>query len=354
MAITQQPDSEKVVSYLALGQIYLSRKATEKAKEEFFQALKISQTLNNTYFQYLSYYKIGCFYSSLNVPPSIPIKYFYNSKKMFNGNIGDKTYYLLLRFIGFIEIDSDNKDLAIKTYSELAKIISLRGEDNPEHSSIYNNLGVIYTETKDFAKAELYLKKSLALIVNDSIAYARGLMNYGPLFLEKKEYIKALQYYNYAYRIQIKYNGDEGGTECLVYIGMTNERTDNYTVAIKKLELANLHSKEYKQPGLRRRLLPHLANCYSKTNEYKKASYVALKEFNEVDQQMKADYEREAIIKHNIEFSFEKQLLEDSIKHSQSLLQIQFENEKKLSIKDEKQKRNIILYFFVPTRGFFY
>ncbi|MDX2174815.1 MAG: tetratricopeptide repeat protein [Bacteroidota bacterium] len=338
-------DSEKIVNYLAIGQIYSCRGDHGKASENFFNAFKIAKSTHHVYYQYLCYFKIGCFYQSIKAPPSVIIKYLYTAKKLFNGNKLDKTYYILLRLIGYIETETNNNDLAIKTYAELIDIIALKGENHPDNQSVYNNLGTIYTTIGNYDKAEKYLNKSLELIVNDSDAVARSFTNFGTLFTEKKEYETALNYYNQAYNVRKRNNHDINNVENVIYIGIVLKKMHKYAEAINKFESALKQAKKNNHLGFMSRLLPHMADCYYKVNSFQKA-YECQKQFEEVTKASNENYEQETILKHNIEYSFEKQLFEDSIRNDQNILKLQFENEKKLSIKDEKQKRNILIYIF--------
>ena len=337
---------EKVIAHLALAQILTSRKQHEKALSNYFTALSLAGRLNDRLMLYHCHFKIGSYYYLTESSTLTTIKHFYTAKKLYEGDKHDLGYFTLLRRIGFIEIVSENFDLAEKTYLELISLLPYLSK-KPDVSFIYNNLADIYISARKFEKGKSNLDTTLKLTLQsgDSTAIARCYVNYGSLYREKKEFIQALEYYQLAYRIQANNKLISNGMECLVYQGMTNKHLHRYAMAASQLQTANDYCEKTKHDALNIILLPHLAECYAALKQHALA-YKMQKRFYELDKVVDAISEKGTIKKYNDEFAFEKKLIEDSLRYSKKNLELAFENKKQLALQEQQYKQWILIISF--------
>lgn len=336
---------EKTIALLALGQIEMHRKNEAGARRYFYDALEMAREQSDRQLICLSYFKLGAFYYVFGAPPSVAVKHLYTAKKMYKPGTYIEAYMSILRLIGFLEIDIGNNQQAEETYAELMSLINVN-DVSPEYNSIYNNIGILFTETGKFEKAADYLNLSykIRLKLGDSILIAQSLVNLGTLERDRGRQDTALNYYKRAYGIQARNNAKPNALETRMYIGILYEYSQKYSEAIKIFEEIQL-LKNSRNNGLSQRLLPHLANSYSATQNYKLA-YECLKQLEEVNKALASESERASMIRYKIESELGKKMFEDSILYSQKNLMLKYENEKKLSMIDESKKRDTIIYVF--------
>ena len=74
---------------------------------------------------------------------------------------------------------------------------------SPEYNSIYNNIGILFTETGKFEKAADYLNLSykIRLKLGDSILIAQSLVNLGTLERDRGRQDTALNYYKKGFTV---------------------------------------------------------------------------------------------------------------------------------------------------------
>jgi len=337
---------DKVIAHLAMAQVLSSRQLYSRALANYFAALSLAGRLNNRQVLFLCYFKLATYYYITKASYSTTIKYLYTARKLYQGNKQDLAYFNLLRRIAFIEIETENDHLAEKTYFELISLLPFI-DKKTDVSFIYNNLATIYISTHQFEAAQNNLDKTLHLTLKsgDSTAIARCYVNYGNLYREKKEFTKALPYYEKALRIQTNNNLESNSMECTVYMGMCNKSMGRTALAIQQLKTAFDYCEKSKNDALNEMLLPHLAGCYAEVNQHTLA-YKAQKRLYDLQQLIGSKGEKEAIRKYNSEYAFEKKLIEDSLRYSKKALEAEFESEKKMTLNNEKNKRNILIVSF--------
>jgi tetratricopeptide (TPR) repeat protein len=87
------------------------------------------------------------------------------------------------------------------------------GEEHADYARSLNNLGILYSDLGDYAKAEEYYLKSLAIrkkvLGEEHADYARSLNNLGVLYKDLGDYAKAEEYYLQSLAIYKKILGEE-------------------------------------------------------------------------------------------------------------------------------------------------
>lgn len=341
---------EKILLELQLGQIALSRLQQARARTYFYQALNAASQRNDRELLFLSYFKVGAFYQTYKAPPAIVVKYLYTAKKLHVAGLHEEAYTRLLRLLGYLELEATRDiRLAEKTYDELLQIIS-RNPESTQYAGIYNNLGILQIEKKQYAMAEKYLVRSLNLRLQkgDSMAISQSYENLGTLNRETGQLDRALDYYEKALGIQKRRNAERAWQETDINIGITWQKKNNYDKALDILEKALVRARKDSFTEFQIRVLPALAQCYAATNHYDKA-YSALDQLKELEGALKTENTQDNILRYNIESSLGKKLFEDSLRYTNHLLKMQFENEKKLSIQTERSKRYILSFIFIAS-----
>lgn len=216
----------KNISYATL----LSEQATRclknknylKALEYEQKALEVYEKRNDFDAEIKSVTKIGRIYRSLNrVNEAIDL--LFKKLKTVEGNAVHE--FMLFERIGVIfkEIKNEQKGLLyLQQAEEKSKLIKeFPKKLNQVLLSLYKNIGVLYRNKKEFDKAVYYFDKGYALAEStDNDGYKGVILNsLGILFKEKKEYLKAIKAFEASIKFKQENDNPEGVSNSLVNIG---------------------------------------------------------------------------------------------------------------------------------------
>jgi len=342
--IQLKDEKNKILSHLALAQIYTSRKQFENAGKFYISALTSARHLGDRGLLFWCYYKTGWFYQLQRVSESKTVRYFYLAKQNYEGPDSTKVYQTLLRRIAYIELITENYALAEASYKAILRLPGF-GQSTEEEIVVYNNLGNTQIALKKFEIAKRYLDTTLNLSLksNDSVAIARCYVNFGNMYFEQKKYQEALQCYLYSNAIRTRLNILPAIKECDVNLGKVYHSIGQFSKARQYLESAMHYADTVKEGyALNLMLLPVLSECYAKIGEPTLA-YQSLKKLEDLKAQTQRDLEKEKTRQLNADYTFEKKLVEDSLKFSKQALEAKFEAQNQLALKDQQHKQNIIL-----------
>jgi CHAT domain-containing protein len=128
---------------------------------------------------------------------------------------GDTSYWYALsaRYIGNPFYSQENVDSCLFYWEKSAKLFSEYHPDHADYATSLNNLGVLYSDLGDYAKAEEYHLQSLAIrkkvLGEEHADYANSLYNLGNLYRDLGDYAKAEEYYLKSLAIKKKVLGEE-------------------------------------------------------------------------------------------------------------------------------------------------
>jgi len=228
----------KNISYATL----LSEQATKfsktknylKALEYEQKALEVYEKLNNFDAEIVSVTKVGRIYKSLNrVDEAFDL--LFKKLKTVEGNAEHE--FMLLERIGVIfkEIKNEQKGLLyLQQAEEKSKLIKeFPKKLNQVLLSLYKNIGVLYRNKKEFDKAVYYFDKGYALAESiENVKYKGIILNsLGILFKQKGEYLKAIKAFEASVKFKQEDDNNAGISNSLTNIGLLYFEINNFKKA---------------------------------------------------------------------------------------------------------------------------
>ena len=203
IALAQKLKNQKTIGdVLSLkGKVLKNNGDFPHAIEVHLQALKIKESIKDTFGQSISYNDIGIVYKSMKNYTEA-MKYYRQSNTLSNQVNFGKGIANTLNNIGTCFFELKNTDSAIYYYNKgLEK--SLEINDPGSLSTSYNNLGNTYGYNDKPNKALGYYLKCLEIdkSENDSYGMVLSLLNIGEANKEMKQYNNALDYFKQAEKI---------------------------------------------------------------------------------------------------------------------------------------------------------
>lgn len=135
---------------------------------------------------------------------------------------------------------------------------------------ISENIGEIYFEKKDDAKALSYYERSIRALgntANSSFAY-NGI---GKIYLRKADYTRALNYHNKALEIAEKLSNKLHMVRSLYGIANVYTSQKDYTAALTYYNRASIIAEEIKSSPNLKDLYQEMSAAYAKTSDFKNA-----------------------------------------------------------------------------------
>ncbi len=145
--------------------------------------------------------------------------------------------------LGLIEYRLNNYPKALANFQEAAQIFSETA--HPNEVMMYVNMASIYAGSKNYEKAEEYLKKVLVVVKESGNQRMEGyaLLNLGTMYTENKDYIKGRQYLKIALKISQEINDLSNIAKSYGNLGSNYSLTNQYDTAnyflLKALEINN-------------------------------------------------------------------------------------------------------------------
>ncbi|MGQ1946827.1 tetratricopeptide repeat protein [Geofilum sp. OHC36d9] len=159
----------------------------------------------------------------------------------------------------------------------------------------YEGMGIIYTEMKDWANAEVYFNKSIeyAKELNNNESLSVAFTNYANFCRLKGDYETAISYYHKAYEYKLKGNANSLSlVRCVNSLGKAYMYNGNFVMAKKYLNIALELSDSLKSLQWESIINKSFFELYKKDRNYPAAikyvtNYLTLK--NEVDKRKASD-----------------------------------------------------------------
>ncbi len=198
-----------------IGYIYFDHGDIDKALEYYQKSLKVREEINFKEGIGESLNNIGFIYQSLgNI--SQALDYFHKAIKIFEDTGDKKNTAYLLNNIAFLYQGQGDTAKALSNYIKCIGILE-KLEDKRAMAGSYNNMALIYQNQGDIAKALEYSKKGLAIReeIGDKKGMAASLTAIGAIYeiIDDKRagtYDTALNYFLQAFEIR-KLQGEKGG-----------------------------------------------------------------------------------------------------------------------------------------------
>jgi len=200
-----------------------------------------------------------------------------------------------------------------------------------------NNIGIIYKEQGDYAKAKaLKIKEE----IGDKRSIASSLSNIGGIYMVKGDYAKALDYQSRSLELREEIGDKIGIAESLNGIGVFYFEKGDYTKAISYGERALKIAKEVGYISSINRASHSLYESYKATGQYSKSLEMHELHITMKDSLLSEENER-AIIQQEYKYNYEKEKLADSLVQIETDLKSELAHQDQIRTKDKT--RNILI-----------
>lgn len=249
----------------------------------------------------------------------------------------DKQYIGLYTAIGIIYFNLGNFDKSLDYLRQAEKIALESYKTNTKIGAelcvVYNDIGSIYLQKKEYDAAQQYYEKALSYN-RDNKSYSAALYNnIGIICMEQGNYNEALEYYNKSLDIRKEENDVGGIAQVYNNMGKCYYHLNKYDQAIVLLEDAmQLHNKtnNYRSEIIGLRIL---SDIYNSRGNYKREALLNKRE-SELKDSLAMQENMGQIVQLEAHYEYEKQRKEDELEQ-QILLA-------------EKEKKTLI---FIMTTG---
>jgi len=232
------------------------------------------------------YYMLGeIFYSSGNYP--ISLEYYFKMLQLLDDQVADNQdsttiqnkYIRLFTQIGTCYFNMNYYDKALTYYKQCLKTVEKIKENDQESSYLrkmvilYANIGSAYLSQYDNERAQLNFEKALeynAALKNPDFD-ASLYNNMGIICKERKEYDKAFQYYNKSLAIRIKQRDTAGMAQTNNNLGNAFILIGEYKMAIEILNSVLQMSKQTHSLITQMKASEFISGAYEKQGNYAKA-----------------------------------------------------------------------------------
>jgi tetratricopeptide (TPR) repeat protein len=191
--------------------------------------------------------------------------------------------------------------LGIHIASELSAIEALKLLDHLKSTpknivyrvSLYNHLGVIYRNVRNYNRALEYYNKSLVLT---TLPKYRNILinNIGFAYKEQKKYKQALLSFTKAYENSVKLNDKKQIARALSNLGFVKFKLKHQDALKNLLEALEIRKRKQYIPGMVASYL-HLAEYYKDKNQRQKALFYANKVLAIGKEQQNTNYQVDAL-----------------------------------------------------------
>ena len=247
------------------------------------------------------------------------------AKKLWAASVGN---------IGVIYDEQGNYAKALEYYFKALKMDEELGNKNGIASDL-GNIGVIYDEQGNYAKALEYYFKALKICeeIGDKSNQATILGNIGIVYSDQGNYAKALEYYLKTFQINEEIGNKQGQAINFGSIGSAYLKLKQFSKAEEYLKKAEQLNRTLGTIYYLKDDCASLSELYEQTGKYKDALYY-YKEFTHAKDSLNSQENRKALQTMELKYQYEK---EQAVKEK--------EHQKQLEIqRKEKERQQTISY----------
>lgn len=179
---------------------------------------------------------------------------------------------IIITNLGYIHLQINNLEQA-SYYLEEAKVYADTMKNIRVKSFLLRNLGLLNSKKGIYNDAEKYLleAKDLSNKSNDRFNEAYSFLCLGKLYVDKKQFTKAIQNFENALDLFNQIGNVEHQIETYVSILQTQNALGNYDQTIKQAQIAHSLVSNNKSTDTKAQYYEELAHAYSMKGDYKKA-----------------------------------------------------------------------------------
>jgi tetratricopeptide (TPR) repeat protein len=281
-------DTACIRLYMKLAESFESVSKDQLDSSLFYlnEALVLSERTAYLKHRFEIYNKHGeLFFSSGNYP--ISLEYYFKMLQLLDEQIAEfqdstfhqNKYIRLLNQIGTCYFNMNYYDKALTYYKQCLKIVETIKENDNETSNLktlvilYGNIGSAYLSQYDNERAQLNFVKALeynASLKNPDFD-ASLYNNMGIICKERKEYDKAFQYYNKSLEIRVKQRDTAGMAQTNNNRGNAYILVGDYKTAIEILNSVLQMSRQTQSLITQMKASEFISGAYEKQGSYVKA-----------------------------------------------------------------------------------
>ncbi len=275
---------------------------------------------------------------------SFGLKYLEQSALLFS-QLGEKEQVARIeQLLGNIQSSFRNFDSALKFYNSAFSYWK-KTDNKRVISSLHNNLGLVYNEMGDSAKAsyEFFTSLGIRMEIGDSILIGQTYNNIGTLRYTAGRYPEALDYFKKGLIYRRSLNTPiTSQYESMINIGKTLIKLNRLAEAELILRQGYSGGQKENSLELSRRALAQLKEIYKISGRFAEA-YKMQEEYYLITDSLFSEQKRQNSLKAGVQYEYIKKIQQDSLLREEEKRMALLEEQKEEALRAESTKRIWIL-----------
>ena len=351
----------------------------DKSMEYAWKGISFAKKTNNDYYLAVLYYNTGSLYISYVLQLDSALYYFERSLAMKNQEEKKGTKHKeeleILQInisIGFAMINfyTGNYDLALNDFFS-ALSIAEKLNKSEKMAELYLNIAEIYAYLMNLTQAELYYLKAEEMFrkLNDSANLAETYVRISYIYISQKDYPKALEYAEEAYRIMslLPDTPFYSLINATLKLAEISRVMDDYDKALEYALISVEYAEKNKNSERTSAALMEVSQCYYKLQKYKESEEMAFRALEMDSSSLYSNSVKYRVIAmsnirmKNVEKSLEyfqktldtrEQYSNRNYQSSISEMEVQYETEKKeMKIAALEEEKQLMRLLFIAGGG---
>lgn len=307
---TEQREAVRVQLYNGLGDAY-SNQNFDSSLYYFGYAIDISKKLKVDSLLAQTYSRVGRVCILIGNSEK-GMEYLFESLKLFEKTGHKRNRIAVLNNIALIYYRNNDLERALQEFLEIEQ---LANENKTEFgkfyytlcASLYNNIGIIYENKKQYDKAlDTYMKGlNMAQHSNDKVNKANLYVNIAKTYQFTKQYTLAETNFEEAMRLRKEDNDKYGVCRSLGHLGSLYLALGNFTKAQEFLEQCLTMSRELGSLDTEANTAQVLMEVYQKQNKFEQALKM-LQLYKALDDSLRNDGVARRLVQVEMQYEFEK------------------------------------------------
>ncbi len=240
------------------------------------------------------------------------MEYLFESLKLFEKSGRERNRIAVLSNIALIYYKNNDLDRALKEFLEIEKLANQNKDTFGKfyytlNGSLYNNIGIIYENKKQYDKAlETYMKGlTMSRQADDKTNMANLYVNIAKTYQFTGRYALAQTNFEEALRIRKELNDNYGVSRSMGHLGSLYLTFNNYDKAQEYLEQSLRMSREVGSLDTEANTAQVLTDVYQKQNKFEQALEM-LQLYKKLDDSLRNDGVARKLVQVEMQYEFEK------------------------------------------------
>ncbi len=300
----------------SIGAIYSRDGNIDKAIECYEKALKISEEIKDDKAVSYCLNNIAFIYDGQGFIAKA-LDYYYQALKYNEQNNDSVSLATVLSNIGMIYKNQGDVPKSLENFQRALAIQTIKHDKRGMGFSL-NNIGLVYSIRGEYDKALSYNLQALKIReeIKDTRGIGGSLGNIGAIYKNKGEFQTALDYLNKSLTMREKTKDKRGIAICLNGIANVLVSLDKINEGLIAAKKSYALSNEIEQPDLIQKSAQTLSKIYEKQGKYQLALDM-FEVYNLMRDSLQNSETRQASIKKQFQYQYEKKTAADSVKHAE-------------------------------------